>query len=118
MNKKSVILMVILIIVFGININVYAEDCVGIFGKELIQEINNVFDVIRIAAPIAFLLLTSLDFAKVVFEDNKDGLDKAKKNFLRRGAAVLIIFFAPIILNLILGLVDEASIRACLNQIK
>lgn len=109
---------VILLIIFGLNISVYAEDCTGIFGKELINEINSILDVIRFAAPVVFLLLTSFEFAKVVFSDNKDALNKAKNNFLKRGVAVLIIFFAPTIISFILGLVDEVTMKSCLEQLK
>ena len=62
--------------------------------------------VAMIVVPILLLLLTSIDFAKVVFSDNKDGMKKAKDNFVKRAVAVLIVFFAPMIIELIMKLVD------------
>ena len=91
-------------------INVYAAgECESTINPKLLTEIKGVLRLIQIAAPVALLFLTSLDFAKVIFNDNKDGLDKAKNNFLKRSVAVLIIFFAPMIVSLILDLVNESN---------
>ena len=111
--------MFIMCFIMFLTISVHAdnESCVGIFGEDLIGEIKSVLDVIRIVAPIILLLLTSLDFAKVVFADNKDGLNKAKNNFLKRAVAILIIFFAPDIIRLILNLVNDMSKSSCLNDL-
>ena len=119
MKKKNYILILMMFVITCSFINVHAaEDCAGIFGPELIEEIKSVLNVIRIIAPIILLLLTSLDFAKVVFADNKDGLNKAKNNFLKRAVAVLIIFFAPDIIELILKLVDETTASSCIPAVK
>ena len=102
--------------IFSITLSVHAEGetCQGIFGNELLGEIKSVLKIIQIVSPIILLLLTSLDFAKVIFSDSKDGLDKAKNNFLKRGVAILIIFFAPFIINLILDLVNEKTAQSCI----
>ena len=120
MKKKNYILLFsIFIIICLIGLPVYAEGetCQGIFGNELLGEIKSVLKIIQIVAPIILLLLTSLDFAKVIFSDSKDGLDKAKNNFLKRGVAILIIFFAPFIINLILDLVNEKTAQSCIPVI-
>lgn len=76
-----------------------------------------IFQPIKIVAPILLLVLTSLDFAKVVFSGKgKDDMEKAKKNFLRRSVATLIIFFAPYLVSLILTLLDNAVIKSCLEN--
>lgn len=89
--------------------NVYADNCESVINPKLLDEIKSILRIIQIAAPVILLFLTSLDFAKVVFADNKDGINKAKNNFLKRGVAVLIIFFAPMIISLILDLVQESN---------
>lgn len=121
MKKKKMVLIFIVFVVICCTFNVYADGnvptCEGIFGKELLAEIKSILGIIQIVAPIILLLLTSLDFAKVIFSDSKDGLDKAKNNFLKRGVAVLIIFFAPFIINLILDLVNETTAQSCIPVI-
>ena len=119
MKKKKIFLLIIFMIIVCVSSNVFAAtDCQGIFGDKLIGEVKSILRAVQIAVPIVFLLLTSLDFAKIVFADNKDGLEKAKKNFLRRSVAVLIIFFAPFIINLILELVNERTAQSCLNSMQ
>ena len=113
MKKKNFVLFLILMIIFSTNTLVHASNGCP-FSPELIEEVNEVFRIIQIAAPIVLLLLTSFDFAKVVFSDSKDGMDKAKTNFLKRAVAVLIIFFAPMIITLIFELVDQSS--GCLSE--
>lgn len=121
MKKKNFVLILIMITIIGTSFGVNAasaSDCTGIFGAQLIAEVKQVFRIIQIAAPVILLLLTSFDFAKVVFNDNKDGLDKAKNNFLKRAVAVLIIFFAPYVIELVLDLVNESTMKSCLEQFK
>ena len=110
MQKKKWLLGIIFTLTLAFTINVSAETCEGVISNALMSEIKSVFRIIQIAAPVLLLLFTTFDFASVVFSDNKDGLDKAKKNFLKRGVAVLIIFFAPFIIELILDLINDASL--------
>lgn len=116
---KNKMLFIIMFIVLGITITVNAASCEAVFGSKLIDEVKSIFKIIQIAAPTILVLLTSIDFAKVVFGDSKDGLNKAKDNFLKRAVAVFIIFFAPYIIILIMKLIDDSRIgdaQACVNQ--
>ena len=88
-------------------INVSAESCKTILGSDLYNTIKNDFlKPLKIIAPILLLVLTSLDFAKTIFNDNKDGMQKTWQRFLKRGIATLLVFFASNIVEFILGLVD------------
>ena len=108
--------MVTLIITFSIN--VYA-DCGGVFADSFISDMNKyVYTPIKWATPVILLVLTSFDFAKVVFSGDSKGMDKAKSNFLKRAVAALIIFFAPDIINLLVEFVNKQSIASCSNQFK
>ena len=116
MKKRNYLLIVIMFLVLCSFIDVHAAaNCDGVLGTKLIEELDSVRRIIQILAPIVLLLLTSLDFAKVVFSDNKDGLNKAKNNFLKRAVAVLIIFFAPYIIKLVLEIVNLETAKSCLN---
>ncbi len=120
MNKKIINALIFIFIVCILTINVQADEvvsCTQVFDQKLIDEINDIFRVIRIVAPIILLILTSIDFAKIVFSDNKDGMSKAKNNFLKRAVAVLIIFFAPNIIEIILSLVNSVSMDQCLKAL-
>lgn len=119
MKRLNMIFFVIVIISVFSTINVYAEEytCTGVFTDGLINDVNQyVFKPIKWLTPIALLVLTSIDFAGVVLSGKKEGMDKAKNNFLKRTAAAFIIFFAPDILNLIANLVNKQSIASCMES--
>lgn len=92
------------------------DSCQGYFGDLLPVLQNNVFKFIKILTPIILLLLTSLDFSKVVFSGDKESMSKAKSNFTKRAIAAIVIFFTPYILTLILNLIDFSIISDCLSN--
>lgn len=95
------------------------EKCPAIFGNanqegSIMYLLKNYFFTpVRIITPIILILLTSLDFAKAVFADEKDGMKKAKDNFLKRAVAALIIFLAPTIVSALLSLADFIQTNSC-----
>lgn len=128
MKKKFILLMLVVLVLF-IGIEVDAKElgfnimatCEGYFGnpnnpKSLMGIIVEIFDLIKISVPIILLAMTTLDFSKVVFSDSKDGMEKAKKNFAKRALIAVIIFFIPVLLEIILDYVNNESIKACLNN--
>lgn len=131
MKRKSLILLIIVATLF-VGISVDAKElsilasntsCTGYFGsasdpKSLMGIIVQIFDMIKIAVPIILLATTTFDFSKVVFSDSKDAMEKAKKNFTKRAMIAVIIFFIPVLLEIILSYVNDASIKACLNNFK
>ena len=75
-----------------------------------------IFTPIRWLTPIILIVLTSLDFAKAIFMDEKDGMGKAKGNFGKRAVAALIIFLAPTIVSILLTLIDGANVSECMKN--
>ena len=123
MKKKDLLLLIIFVGIVFVSINVFADNktvsCTGVFDPNFIDGINKyVFTPIKWITPVALLILTSIDFAGVVLSGDKKGMDKAKNNFLKRAVAAIIIFLAPLILNLILSLIQNESIRSCINEFK
>ena len=115
MEKRNINLIIMLVVIVGLSINVHAAEC----NSNLIKILHDdVFKPLQIVAPILLLALTTLDFVKAVFTgDDKNGLDKAKSNFIKRAVAVLVIFFAPSIVYLILSIAgEEINAGACISQ--
>jgi hypothetical protein len=110
MNKKRYIIILLFLVLFC-TVNVYAaESCEGILGSGLYTVIKeDVFPPLRILAPILILICISVDVAKVVFTEGKDNLSKVGQNFLKRAVATLLVFFAPNIIEFLLGLVDKVT---------
>lgn len=102
--------------------NLSTDECPSIFGSPSDEESlfyllkNYIFSPVRIITPIILILLTSLDFAKAIFADEKDGMKKAKGNFIKRAAAALIIFLAPTIVSFLISLVDYIQVDSCVKQ--
>ena len=117
MKKRNIVLLFIVLLIITASLNVYAEDCTGVFTSEFLSSMDNyVYKPIKWATPILLLVLTSFDFAKVVFSGDGKGMDKAKNNFLKRSVAALIIFFAPDIIKLIVGWIQDNSIASCMQN--
>lgn len=120
MKKRNIILLCLVTVIITFSINVYAEGCSEVFSTgegSLIYLMNeHIYTPIKWATPILLLVLTSFDFAKVVFSGDGKGMDKAKNNFLKRSIAALIIFFAPDIINLLVDFVNGQSIASCTGQ--
>ena len=120
-DYKNILMLVTFVFILCMSINVFAAgtaaDCTGVFGDDLIGILNKyLYTPIKWATPILLILLTSFDFAKVVFAGKKEEMDKAKNNFLKRFIAAVIIFFAPDILDLIMTLINDRSIASCLSN--
>ena len=121
MKKRNFVFGLIFVSILFVSISVYAADnsCTGIFTPELINSLRDyVYKPIKYATPVILIVFTALDFAKLVLSGTKEGLDKAKKNFLKRALAAIIIFFAPNIIELIVDAVNQQSIKSCLENFK
>ena len=95
------------------------QTCEGIFGESFIRFLkNNVFRIIYIAVPIILLVMTTLDFAKVVFIDDKEGIQKASKKFGKRCIAAVLIYFTPSILILIINILGVDEVEKCIQTFK
>ena len=93
--------------------------CRVIFGNDFLEFLNNnVFRVIYIGVPIILILLTSFDFAKVVFIDDKEGIQKAGKRFGKRVIVAVLIYLVPTILIFISNLIGVESIDDCVKQLE
>ena len=115
--KKRELLIINLMIIFS-KVNVFAASVVAVNDGGtncetllstggLISSINkNILIPLKFIAPILLLVLTTIDFAKVVFSDSKDGMSKVWKNFTRRAVGTLLVFFASNIVAIIYGLIS------------
>lgn len=118
-DLKNILLITLFVFILGISFNVSAAQatCSGVFDPAFLQILNDyVYVPIKWATPILLLLLTSLDFAKIVFNGKKEDMDKAKTNFMKRFVAALIVFFAPDVIKLIVDLIQNNSIKSCMDR--
>lgn len=86
--------------------NVYADDestnCSSL-GK-FKDDLQSIFNVFKIVAPILTLVLSTYEFVTAITSKAAEGLQKSIKKFTTRLVLVVVLYFLPILLNLILNL--------------
>lgn len=96
-----------------------SKTCSSIIGDDILSFLNdNVFKIIHISVPIILIVLTSWDFAKVVFFDDKDGIQYAFKRFSKRSIAAILIFFVPSILTLFINIIGISEVNSCVQTVQ
>lgn len=83
--------------------------CDGIIGEELLDFINKIFRWIRILAPIVVILLSSVEFAGALLQDDRDALKKASSKFIKRLIIAVALFLVPLVLEFILNAFNEIT---------
>ena len=79
------------------------KSCETILGNSflsLIKEIENIF---RIVAPLLVLGLSTFDYVSAVVSKDAEGLKKANNKIIRRLILIVILFFLPTLVDIILG---------------
>ncbi len=76
-------------------------DCGGILTPDAADMIKELLGYIRIAAPILLLILTAIDFATAVFQEDNDALKKATSKVTKRAIAAACLFFIPTVIRAI-----------------
>jgi len=91
--------------------NCVKEQCKAIFGEKtdensLAYLINKILGYVRIIVPILVIILGILDFAKAVFAGKEDEMKKAQTTFIKRLIIGILVFFVPVLVNLIMSFAD------------
>lgn len=72
------------------------------FGQKLVAWIENIFRWIKYIVPVILIVLTILEFMGAMTGDKDDEMVKAKKHFIIRLVAIVLIFLLPPIIEFIL----------------
>lgn len=83
------------------------ETCKDLFDEELLNVINEIMNLIKIAVPILLIGLIIYDFASAVFASSDDKVNKAKQRAIKRIVIAVVIFFVPTLINFVLNLVND-----------
>lgn len=81
-----------------------SDNCQELLGDGIIEIIELLFTWVKIMAPILLIIFGSLDYAKAVLANDNDALKKATSNFVKRAIAAAIIFFLPMLIELVFNL--------------
>lgn len=85
--------------------------CSDLFGKSsdktsIAYIIDMILSYVRIIVPILIILLGSLDLGKAVIAGRADEMKKAQNTFIKRIIMGVIIFFVPVIVDIVMWLAD------------
>lgn len=109
-NKKFIyIFMIIFLVMFGFKTIVLADGLSCNSWGTVLQDLQNVFDFVKIVVPLLIIGLSTYDFIKAVTAKDDKGLKKAFQILLKRLVYAIILFFLPVLINLLLELVAVNS---------
>ena len=77
----------------------------------LILFLRSIIDVICIVVPIALVVMVSVELGKIVFSASDKTVKSATKGIFNKIIATIVIFFIPVLVNLILGNLSESSVQ-------
>ena len=82
-------------------------DCnvLGEFGEDL----QSIFNVFKIVAPILTLVLSTYDFVVSITSKAAEGLQKSSRKFVTRLVLVVLLYLLPTLINLLLQLTIGGS---------
>ena len=110
MKKKFIKLFYIFMLcMFTFNNIVFAEgntmDCEDL--GDLQRDLNNFFNFFKVIVPLLVIGLSSYDFIKAITAKDDKDIKKSFSKLMKRIICAVILFFLPVLIELLLGLVIE-----------
>lgn len=109
-NKRFIyIFMIMFLVMFGFKTIVFADGLSCNSWGTVLTDLQNVFNFVKIVVPLLIIGLSTYDFIKAVTAKDDKGLKKAFQILLKRLVYAIILFFLPVLINLLLELVAVNS---------
>jgi len=101
-------------------------DCTSFFGNEdagqtflsIIGIARTVVRILQILVPIALIIWGSIDLGKAVIAGDEKAIKEAKKPFIQRVIAAVIVFLIPWLVGLVIDLVGSQEWHECWVEAK
>lgn len=91
-------------------------ECNSLLGYDMTKIVNNIFTTIQFAGPVLVVVLTILDLIKAVSAGTQEELKKSGKRFGQRAAAAILLFFVPLICNLLFAFAGITLPEMCIGN--
>lgn len=92
-------------------------DCNSLLGDDLTKIVKNLFTTIKFAGPVLVGVFTMLDFLKAVTVGSQEEIKKASNKFMKRVIAAILLFFVPILCEIMFGFAGITAPPLCLNEV-
>ena len=94
------------------------QNCNGLLGdpndeNSVAWLLQTILNYLRVLGPILVVVLSSVDFAKVIVNGDDEKFSKAKKTLFRRLIIVALLFLVPTIVSVLLNLFGITSNPTC-----
>ena len=98
------------LIMFSIKTIVLADNDISCnsFG-EFKTDLQNLFNLLKIIVPLLVIGLSVYDFIKAITQKDEKDVKKAFQSLIKRMIYAIILFFLPVLLNLLLELFETNS---------
>lgn len=92
-----------------------AMDCTGLFGdpndtESVAYLIQKILDYIKIIGPILVVVLSTVDFIKVIWVSDAENMKKAQQKLVKRLAAAILLFLLPLLVGLLFSLLNNSIV--------
>ena len=78
--------------------------------------LQQIFNFIKIIGPILVIVLSSIDYAKVIIQSDDESMGKANKKLIWRLILAGLLFFIPLLIQVFLQMFGFISDPTCLIQ--
>lgn len=93
------------------NLTVGDATCDGILGSGKFKEyLVDFLNIIRIVGVAMVIIFSTIDFGKAIIAQDNEALKKSSQTAFKRLTIAIVIFFLPIVLNILLSLIGLSGI--------
>lgn len=86
----------------------FSDNC-DVLGKDFVDLMNEAWGIIMIVIPILLVILIILDMVKAISANDEKMVNDAKSKAIKRVVVGVLIYFLPMIVNLILKMAGIAT---------
>ena len=83
------------------------ESCEEKLGPDLVERIQSIVDLVKIAVPIILIIYGIIDFGKAIFIGDENEMKKIQSKFIKRLIFAIGFFLVPTIVQLILNIAHQ-----------
>lgn len=89
------------------------DGCEGVLGG-VKKDLSNILKAMRILAPILVAIYTTYDYVTAILAKDAEKMKKSNSKFVKRLVLMVVLYLLPVIINLLLGIIDE-SYSTCIE---
>ena len=83
------------------------NSCEGLLGPAVKKDLEQILKIMRVIGPLIVVVLSSVEFIVAITGKDDDAIKKCTQKLGLRLILIVVLFFLPVLLNLLLGLIDQ-----------